>query len=221
MAKVLYDGEFAKNADWEKAIYFMHREVHKAADEKIFTEHKRRYDVTVIPPFCLGSEFVKTAGHYHELASLSAHLSFPELYEVLHGTAHFLIFRRKALAGVDDDKSLDDCILIEAEAGEKIFVPPNYGHVMTNPASETLATANLVEWKFKSLYEPIGNLGGGPYFELCDGKTVPNKNYKELPPLKKIGAKEHEPTASLGLDPERTVYDSFAESPEKFGFLEP
>ncbi len=217
---VLYDEEFAKSADPDRVSYYMHRDVKRAEDAEKFSSFHRRYDITAVPPATLGKEFVKTIGHYHELSPAKGHLSYPELYEVLSGTAHFLLFRRKFEGGRDVDGRIDDAILLEAKAGQKAFMPPNYGHIMINPSDETLVTCNLVEWKFKSIYEPVAKMGGGPYFELVDGSLGRNSNYLEVPEIRKIDAAKYEPTLSLDLD-KVPIYDSFVNEPSRFGFLEP
>ncbi len=224
MAEVLADANYARaalasEAEKSKVLYYMHRNVHKAEDERTLSKYRRRYDVTVIPPAMLGKEYVKTVGHYHELSRKG--VSFPELYEVMYGAAHFLIFKRRRIAGKDVDDRIQDAILIEAVAGDRVFVPPDYGHVMINPTKRVLVTNNIVEWKFKSLYGPVGKMAGAPYFELAGEKAVANERFAELPPLSKIKAKDYSPTISLRLDKVSVIYDSFARNPEKFSFLEP
>lgn len=221
MMEVLYDRDYANGADKGRELYYMHREQGRPADSAKFAQYDRRYDITVLPPARLGKEFTKTVGHYHELSGASGHKSFPELYEVLHGTAHFLMFRRKISGGVDEDDCIDDAVLLEVRAGEKAYMPPNYGHIMINPTSEVLVTDNIVQRTFKSIYEPVGKMKGGPYFELVDGSAVPNPRFESLAPLRKVRATSHEETLALGLDAKKPIYDLFLESPEKFGFLQP
>jgi glucose-6-phosphate isomerase len=216
MKEVLYDGKFAASADPNQVLYYMHRDVHRECDGDAFRKAHRRYDITVIPPATLGDERVKTVGHYHELTMKG--VSYPELYEVLSGTAHFMIFRRERRGGKDIDSRIAEAMLIEARAGQKVFVPCDFGHVMISPSSEVLVTSNIVEWKFKSLYEPVGMMRGAPYFELVNGSVVENMRFTTLPGLKKADASA--PAISLGLGKE-CIYDLFVESPKDFAFLEP
>jgi len=132
-----------------------------------------------------------------------------------------LIFKRKRVAGKDLDDKITDAVLIEAVAGDRVFVPPDYGHVMINPGKRTLITNNMVEWKFKSLYEPVGRMAGAPYFEFAGEKTIPNERFAELAPLSKIRARDYSPTIGLGLGKNAVIYDIFERNPEKFAFLEP
>jgi glucose-6-phosphate isomerase len=224
MAGVLFDHDYARRAlasgpEKSRVLYYMHRNVHRKKEEKTLAKFRRRYDVTVIPPAMLGKEYVKTVGHYHELSRKG--VSFPELYEVMHGTAHFMIFKRRRTAGKGIDDRIVDAVLIEAVAGDRVFVPPDYGHVMINPAKRVLITNNIVEWKFKSLYEPVGKMAGAPYFELSGERIVPNRRFAELSPLCKIRARDYSPTIALGLDGSEVVYDLFRLEPAKFSFLEP
>jgi glucose-6-phosphate isomerase, archaeal len=218
MMDVLHDRKFATTADAAVVLYYMYRDVHAEADGSAFGKARRRYDITVIPPAALGDELVKTAGHYHELAQSG--VSFPDLYEVLSGTAHFLIFRRVRDGGKDIDDRIAEAVLIEAKAGQKVYVPPDFGHVIINPSHEVLVTSNIDESRFKSLYDPVRRMGGAPYFELVNGEAVANERFAALPELRRIGAQEYEPTRRLGLG-DGCIYDLFVESPQRFGFLEP
>src|SRR5690606_7051923 len=46
-------------------LYYMYRNVHFKEHEHILESQGVGYDITVIPPGKIGSEFNKTAGHYH------------------------------------------------------------------------------------------------------------------------------------------------------------
>lgn len=206
MKAVLYDQEFAEHADPEMPLYFMYRDI-SASDADAHKMMKRgiRYDITIIPPNTLGIEFVKTMGHYHPAVPSAPHLTYPEIYEVQSGRAHFLLQRREVSHGVgrreavkvkkeecreekEDWQLITDVVLISAEEGEKVVIPPNYGHVTINPADETLCMANFVARHFSSIYEDYLNKRGAAYFELADGKFVKNERYGELPEIRFLNA---------------------------------
>ena len=50
--------------------------------------------------------------------------------------------------------------------GDKVVVPPNYGHITINPFDKTLVMSNWVCSDFPSIYEPIKRLGGGHTLKL-------------------------------------------------------
>jgi len=181
MRDVLLDKELLRTAE-NVELYYMFRDVYESEeDAAILRRRGLRYDITIIPPRTLGREFVKTAGHYHPKVP-GSDLTYAELYEVLEGEAHFLLQKLEA------DGRISDVVLVRARAGDKVIVPPNYGHVTINPKKETLKMANLVSRDFSSIYEPYREKGGAAYFELIDGSLVRNENYKELPEIRLLEA---------------------------------
>ena len=145
----------------EGDAYYMFRDV-KPVHEIL------RYDITVIPARTLGREFIKTMGHYHDGL-------YPEIYGVLRGKALFILQRR---AGRDD--VLDDVVLIRAEEGEIIRIPPCYGHVTVNPSSSTLVLENIVCRKCTSNYEPYIRMRGAALYATTDG-IIRNSRYSYIP----------------------------------------
>ncbi|MDR0767338.1 MAG: glucose-6-phosphate isomerase [Methanosarcinales archaeon] len=164
----------------DKILYDMYREVHLSGEElQRMKKAQLRYDITVIPPAMLGPEFVKTAGHYHPCpkcsgggSSGSEMLSYPEVYQVIRGTATYLLQK----------KDLSDFIIVEANEGDIVLIPPNYGHVTVNADSEKLVMANWVSDAFDSEYEPVRCKAGLAYYITEDG-IAQNGNYEKMPPL--------------------------------------
>lgn len=163
-----------------RPLYYMYRDVHLRSDQNTIRNRGLRYDLTIIPPGKIGSEYVKTAGHYHPKI-IGSELTYPEVYEVLLGEAHYLL-QKKA----EDSDEAERVVLICAKTGDKVFIPSGYGHITINPSHRVLMMANWVAREFKSVYEPIRRKKGGAYYELEeDGESrwIPNLNYRNLPPL--------------------------------------
>ncbi len=158
-------------------LYFMYRDLSRSEkDWQWLHDHRLRYDLTVIPPRDLCGERVKTKGHYHP--ANPAGVGYPEAYEVLEGTAHYLL----------QSRNLDDTVLIEAEAGDLVIIPPGYGHVTINPSPDrTLSMANIVSTAFESEYGDYEHRHGAAWFELADGSLVRNPAYGETPVLRRRG----------------------------------
>ncbi|MEM1689643.1 MAG: glucose-6-phosphate isomerase family protein [Candidatus Hadarchaeales archaeon] len=174
MAEVIFDKEWLeKNLDAE--LYYMFRDLWMDEDRETILRNRLRYDITIIPPRKMGVEFVKTQGHYHP--ECCPNLTYPEIYEVQEGKAHYLLQRK-------EKGKIIDVILIEAEAGDKVIIPPNYGHVTINPTDEPLRMANWVSRDFTSLYQEFNLMGGAAYFELIDGRFIKNPKYGEIPELR-------------------------------------
>ena len=204
---VLYDPKSVTLEQLKKPLYQMFRAVHRKDDQKLFEKFKLRYDVTVMAPYNLGPELPKTLGHYHPIAV--EELSFMEVYEVLHGRAHYLLQHKPPRDEVDR------VVLIEATPGDIVVIPPNYGHVTINAGGTFLVMSNLVASTFKSLYDEYLKRRGAIYYELIDGRLIFNKNYPAEVSLEKFSKPEEE----FSLDLRADLYASFIENPERFKFL--
>jgi len=178
MKEVIYDLELFKTMH-DRDLYYMYRDLAKCREDRdIIVKNGLRYDITTIPPYNMGEEFVKTAGHYHPLIK-GTEYTYPEVYEVLDGEAHYILQKL-------EKDVITDCIFIEAKEGDKVIIPPNYGHVTINPSNKELKMANWVFNDFSSIYGPYKKYGGAAYFELRNKRIIQNKNYGEIPEIRHI-----------------------------------
>lgn len=197
----------------QESYYYMYRDIRKLQDEAVFRKHNIRYDITVVPAVLNGREYNKTMGHYHPMAG-NSNLSFPEIYEVLSGCAHYLL-----QSSMPPYNKIDEVILIEAVPGDKVVIPPNYGHITINPGKETLVMSNLGVDGEASIYTPYVKFRGGAYYEAVEsGKPamIPNPSYAVHPDLKTLKTPD---ASAFGLLAAKSLYHSFMENPESFAFL--
>ena len=159
-------------------LYYMYRDLARSAeDRRWLADQQLRYDITVIPPFDLCGEYVKTKGHYHPADP--AGTGYPELYDVTEGRALFLL----------QSRTLDDVILISAETGARVAIPPGYGHITINPSPDaTLVLANLVSTAFESEYGEYEILHGAAYYVMSDGRIIRNRHYPAVPKVRHVAA---------------------------------
>jgi len=192
---LLYDRYWASRAA-DMPLYFMYRDVcFSEEDRELIRRNGLRYDVTIIPPALLGVEYVKTAGHYHPPVP-GQRLSYPELYYVLKGEAHYLLQKAEGSRVVD-------VILVKAKEGDNVLIPPGYGHVTINPSSKELAMANWVCRDFSSVYKPYVEKNGAAFFELAGGRLVENGSYGPLPEVRLFQSANYE---EFGLQKGRDAY---------------
>lgn len=215
MKNVIYDRkwlESAKNIE----LYYMYREMSLSKnDALLIKEHGLRYDITVIPPLMLGCEFVKTAGHYHPFVP-GTNVTYPEIYEVLGGEANYVLQKPSG-------KGVEDVVLIKAGPGDKVLIPPGYGHLTINSSNKELKMANWVARDFESMYRPIEEKGGGAYFILDKG-LVKNPKYESVPDirilkpanLKEIGLQKNKEMYGLVRDLKKL---EFLTKPEEYGWI--
>jgi glucose-6-phosphate isomerase len=185
---VLFDKEWFDATDaGNKDMYYMFRDLARNdSDLELIKNHHLRYDITVIPPGMLGSEYIKTVGHYHPEVS-GTDISYPEIYQVLEGSAIYLL--QKVERG--EEEVVLDLAIIKAEKGDLVLIPPEYGHVTINASETTLEMANWVCRDFSSVYEPIKRLCGASYFLLQDG-FAKNTLYKDVPTIRYLKPLAHE-----------------------------
>lgn len=200
MEDVLFDKEWFDTTDERnKDLYYMFRDLAKNdSDLEVIKAHHLRYDITVIPPGMLGSEYTKTVGHYHPEVP-GTDITYPEIYQVLEGSAIYLL--QKVERGEED--IVLDVAVVKAEKGDLVTIPPDYGHVTINASETTLEMANWVCRDFSSIYEPIKRLCGASYFLLKDG-FAKNPLYKDVTPIRYLEPVAHE---ELGLKSGENMYE--------------
>lgn len=170
-------------------IYTVYRDVARREDAPRVEAAHLRYDITMIPAGVFAGqekEYFRTAGHYH--ARLPGRpLAYPEVYEVIHGRAYWLIQRLAA----DDPAELAEIYVIEAGPGEKAIMLPGFGHISINAFAEPLIMANWICLDVSYDYGPYEKLRGGGYW-LTEGdiaSTVAfkqNGSYRSVPALVKL-----------------------------------
>lgn len=206
MKEVIYDKRWLEKAE-NFELYYMYRDLYLSrADRDRLLNQGLRYDITIIPPRMLGSEYIKTAGHYHPIPP-GGTASYPELYEVLEGEAIYLLQKR----------DLSDVVAVYASAGDKVLVPPDFGHITINWSNKTLKMANLVARDFSSIYDPIKERGGGAYFYTTQG-YIKNERCPEAADLRRVEAPDNSKLRRLGISKEREIYPLIKE-PERLDYL--
>lgn len=152
-----------------------------------------RYDITVIPPGTYSHqdgrrEFLRTAGHYHDTKPNG--IGYPEIYEVLAGRGRWVIQKMGAAR-----EEIVEAYLIEAGPGEKILIPPGFGHVTINAESEFLVETNIISKNFTYDYASYKALRGPCYRLLESGDRTmieieANPRYAKLAELKKLSVRK-------------------------------
>ncbi len=176
MLVAIYDKKWAAS-HMEVPLYFMFRHLFRSEKDKALLKKLNvRYCITIIPALKRGAELNRTFGHGHAIAKPG--MTYPEVYEILEGEAHFLFQRVEG-------KNAVDIILIKAKKGDRVIVPPNTEHFTTNHSKKDLKMADIAV-EYKSDYQGVINRQGAAYFELSDGKFVKNKNYGKIAEIREL-----------------------------------
>ena len=205
---------YSDKAEGIDELYYMYRGVSFSADAARIGAEGLRYDITVISPGTFDREYVKTVGHYHP-PKPGTGVTYPEVYEVLHGRAHYLLQRSHP----DQPEQLEAVILIAAKPGDKVLIPPGFGHITINPGDDYLIMSNWVARDFSSVYGPIRDMAGGAYYELQSDEGpefVLNKRYRSVPSLQRCPVTQ---VPVLNLITGLPLYRVFQENSKAFEFL--
>ena len=197
-------------------IYRVWHQAAMMADQAKIKATGLRYDLTAIEAgtFKLGNdenEFFKTAGHYHPDIN---GVNYPEVYEVLAGLGQWIIQRFSGSPEI-----VDQAYLIEASPGEKILIPPGFGHVTINSCNETLVIANVIGASVGHEYTAFEKLHGACYRLLASTRfdmveIERNTRYLQIPDLAKLKPKKD--WLKGYFDP---LYSLLAKTPESLTFL--
>ena len=139
------------------------------------------YDMTFLSSSPVGWERAKTHGHVH---LGSEEMGFAELYEVLEGRAGILV--QDLLPG----PAASFAVLIEAEAGETVVIPPGLHHATINLGSTTLVLGDVVARSADDDYALVKRARGMAYYLGADGTARPNPTYLDVPSLECVPAAE-------------------------------
>lgn len=190
-------------------LYYGARYMENIRHKEIFAKHNFMFDLTIINAGKVGEEYIKTVGHYHGHTAPGG-LSFPEVYEVISGKIEYL------LQSEPDQNEEVDVIWVVARAGDKIVMPPGWGHVSMNTGEDLAIETDLQvrDNPNDSDYSLFCQKVGGAYLR-SENKHWPNPKYK-IRSFRRVRPKE-KPEWSLTKG--KTLYQSFIENPKKFDWL--
>jgi glucose-6-phosphate isomerase len=203
------------NATFEgESVYDMYRDICLPQDKENIKKAGLRFDITVFHPGMLGREYCKTIGHYHPYKP-GTKVRYPETYEVISGNAIFLMQRMD-----DSFNKLLDVYAVEVKEKEDVIFLPGFAHFLINATDRPLVTSNWSGRDFESLYEPVAKFHGAAYYLVrgADGQPqfIQNINYKDIPPLIKLGPKE---LPQFGLINDQPAYITGQKTPDMLQFL--
>lgn len=210
----LRDVLYEKDISEPKKLYTLFNDMGEPETRKFLSRHGLRYDLGIMPPIKIGCEYIKTIGHYHGVG-VANKIPFAEVYEVVHGTAHFVLQKQD----IRNDKVLSDIFWVEASEGDRLIMPPEYAHVTINPGPEVLVLSNLAATACRLSYERIVRMGGMGYFNIEEnGKSVfvENSNHESLSPIRKVSLDKFE---NFDIDASKAIYLTAKSNPEKFRFI--
>jgi len=142
----------------------------------------QKRNVTILEPGTVGNEYIKTYGHYH-VGELD------ETYWFLAGEG---IVLQQKLVDMSQPDVVADFKATKVKAGDSVYMPPGYGHLMVNTGQQWLVmvddspvegTGDSASMPGHADYEMVKKMRGFAYYVVEKNGTpvlVPNKFYREI-----------------------------------------
>lgn len=137
-------------------------------------------NITVWEPGTVSGEYIKTYGHYH-VGKLD------ETYWILYGEGIALLQK------LGENDSVEEFKAIPVKAGDSVYMPPGWGHLVANTGTTYFVTADDSPVDFEEHdpsgmpghadYEPVKRMQGFVYYVVeHNGKPALKRNpkYKEI-----------------------------------------
>ncbi len=179
-----------------------------------------RYELTAMLGRPIGWEAAKTLGHVH-VRPPGISTGYPEVVEVLHGEAGFLI---QDLGEGPEGPHSRRAWLVRARAGEWVVLPPDLAHVTIDLGAGPLVFSDVIDRRARGIYSAVAAAHGFAWYVAADGGLRANPAYDSPPLIEEVAALDWSgpPAAPLYRyfrdDPGRLEWLS---DPDRFGQVAP
>jgi glucose-6-phosphate isomerase len=194
----------------DQVQYWMYNGIARRMDYDKLSATSMRYELTLMFPRALGRERAKTLGHLHSFPA-DSRLNYPEICEVLYGTAYFVFQTMKP-----ETRSAPFCAVLEAHPGDKVIIPPNLHHLTINAGDEPLLFSDVIPYAVKGIYEPLATMRGAAYLNTRDAGWITNPYYSSIGELHQWQTNAY---PELNLTPQIPLYKAFVEAPEYLAWM--
>lgn len=181
----------------------------READDTRLQGHPLRYELTIMGGRPIGSEAAKTFGHVH-IRPAGAMFGYPEVVEVVHGEAGFLI---QDLRGSPDGPMSTAAWLVRARPGDWVILPPELAHVTIDLGAGPLVFSDVIDRRAAGIYSGVAEAAGFGWYVGSEGRLWRNPHYVEVPRLIDVDAVDWSgPAAGI-------LYRVFRQDPDAFAWL--
>ena len=154
------------NTVQQEDLYWTYTLSSAGTDTPLFEQRHLTFGLVLLPPGKMGSEYIKTHGHYHSCMP-GSQIGYPEVYTHYFGELVLLLQRRAA----PHSTHLSDCLIYKMIPGQSIMIPPGYAHILINPSSNPALMAGLYSLDSVHDYAPIDSMRGAGYY-LVNGTAA-------------------------------------------------
>lgn len=145
----------------------------------------QKRNITVWEAGTVGGEYIKTYGHYH-VGDLD------ETYWIVQGEGIALLQKMIVEGGTPQSDKIEEFKAIKVKAGDSVYMPSGYGHLVVNTGKEWLVTVDdspvagandSASMPGHADYESVKKMRGFAYYVVENGGApalVPNPLYREV-----------------------------------------
>ncbi|MBK4716535.1 MULTISPECIES: glucose-6-phosphate isomerase family protein [Tenebrionibacter/Tenebrionicola group] len=198
------------NCGGPEQVYAIAMDIARIVDREELEKRMLLFGVVAYAAGMLGEEPVRSQGHIHRISRHSG-WSPPELYEIWQGNA--IIYMQE---WVEDDPGR--CFAVLAQPGEKVLVPPGWGHAAISASiDEPLTFGAWCDREYGFEYEAIRARKGLAWYPLVQGKQIIwQHNTRYLPArLQMITPRRY---SEFGITDE-PIYQQFINDRARFQFI--
>lgn len=191
-------------------VYAIAMDVARMQDREELKKRMLLFGVVTYAAGRLGEEPVRSQGHIHRISQHSG-WSPPELYEIWQGKA--IIYMQEY---VEDDPGR--CFAVIAGPGEKVLVPPGWGHATISADPDVPLTFGAwCDREYGFEYDAVRAHKGLAWYPLLQGNNVIwQHNPRYIPGRLQAVTPRQYTEFSISSAP---VYQQFIEDPARFQFI--
>lgn len=191
-------------------VYAIAMDVARMQDRAELEKRMLLFGVVTYAAGTLGEEPIRSQGHVHRI-SLHSGWSPPELYEIWQGKA--IIYMQEY---VDDDPGR--CFAVLAGPGDKVLVPPGWGHATISASpDEALTFGAWCDREYGFEYDAVRAHKGLAWYPLVQEKQIVWQHNTHYMPgrLQVITPRQYREFA-ISDEP---IYQQFIDDPARFQFI--
>lgn len=196
--------------DGPEEVYAIAMDVARVQDREELKKRMLLFGVVTYAAGRLGDEPIRSQGHIHRISQHSG-WSPPELYEIWQGKA--IIYMQEFVA---DDPGR--CFAVIAGPGEKVLVPPGWGHAtISADPQQPLTFGAWCDREYGFEYEAVRAHKGLAWYPLLQDDQViwQHNNHYSPGRLQAVTPRRYH---EFGLTDE-PIYQQFIDDPSRFQFI--
>jgi len=193
-------------------VYVIAMDVGKLHHKSILLKKNLIFGAVTYAAGRLGNEPVRSQGHVHK-KSRNNKISSPEIYEIWSGKA--IIYMQES---VSDNPGR--CFAVEAGVGEKVIVPPDWGHAtISADIKQPLTFGAWCDREYGFEYKDVRDHGGLAWFPILNESFEINWNKNKNYYKSELICKKPEKYERFGIDSKIPIYTQFENDQSLFQFV--